>query len=72
MKFNPEFVIKWAAHLVIVAATVANAFDIAPWNKVLFLLGCGLWAWVGLIWRQPSLWSLNLFCGLIYVAGFMK
>jgi hypothetical protein len=69
---NKEFVLKWLSHAIIVAATVANAFDFVPLNKVLFLLGCVLWTWVGLIWRQPSLWTLNIFCGLIYVIGLIK
>jgi hypothetical protein len=64
-----ETLLKWTAHAVVVAATVATAFDITPVNKVLFLIGCSLWTWVGVIWRQPSLWTLNLFCGAIYVAG---
>jgi len=67
-----EFILKWSAHLIIVAATIANAFDFLPWNKVLFLLGCMLWTCVGIIWRQPSLWSLNIFCGIIYIMGFIK
>jgi hypothetical protein len=56
---------------VIVLATLANAFDIVPANKVLFLVGCVLWTWVGVIWRQPSLWILNLFCGIVYVVGLI-
>lgn len=67
-----EFALKWSAHLVIVAATFANALDLAPYNKLLFLLGCVLWAAVGFVWRQPSLWTLNLFCGAIYVIGMFK
>jgi hypothetical protein len=67
-----DFYLKWLATLVIVLATLANAFDIVPLNKVLFLLGCGLWAWVGILWRQPSLWSLNVFCGLVYIVGLLR
>jgi len=67
-----DFVLKWTATLVIVLATLANAFDINPANKILFLTGCALWTWVGLLWRQPSLWLLNLFCGLVYIVGFLK
>jgi len=69
---NKEFILKWLANIVIVLATITNAFDIIPANKVLFLLGCVLWAWVGFVWRQPSLWSLNIFCGLIYIIGLLK
>jgi len=64
-----EPLLKWLAHGVIVAATLATAFDFTPANKVLFLMGCALWAWVGVIWRQPSLWSLNVFCSFIYLIG---
>ena len=67
-----DFYLKWLATAVIVLATLANAFDVVPLNKILFLLGCGLWTWVGVLWRQPSLWSLNLFCGLVYVIGLLK
>jgi hypothetical protein len=66
-----ELVLKWAAHLVIVLATIATAFDFTPANKILFLIGCVLWAYVGWLWRQPSLWTLNLFCGLVYILGLM-
>jgi hypothetical protein len=67
-----EFLLKWAANLVIIAATVTTAFDITPLNKILFLLGCGLWACIGVIWKQPSLWTLNLFCAAIYILGFIN
>ena len=66
-----DFYLKWAATSVIVLATLANAFDIVPLNKILFLLGSVLWAWVGVLWRQPSLWILNVFCGLLYIIGLI-
>ena len=67
-----EFVLKWLANIVIVAAAVATAFDIHPWNKVLFLLGSLLWTVVGIMWRQPSLWTLNAFCAILYIIGLSK
>lgn len=67
-----ETVIKWVANVVVIAATIATAFDITPTNKVLFLIGCALWTWVGIKWRQPSLWTLNLFCGIVYIIGLYK
>ena len=66
-----DFYVKWVATAVIVLATLANAFDIVPLNKILFLLGSVLWAWVGVLWRQPSLWILNVFCGLLYIIGLI-
>ena len=67
-----EFVLKWTAHVVVVAATLSTAFDIIPVNKVLFLIGCVLWTGVGLIWRQPSVWTLNIFCAAIYMIGILR
>lgn len=68
-----DFYLKWVATIVIVFATITNAFDILPiLNKVLFLIGCGLWGWVGWIWRQPSIWALNAFCGTVYIMGLLK
>lgn len=67
-----DFYLKWLATFVIVLATLANAFDVVPLNKILFLVGCGLWAWVGVLWRQPALWSLNVFCGIVYIVGLLR
>ena len=67
-----DWYLKWTAMAVIVLATLANAFDIVPANKILFLVGCVLWTWVGVLWRQPSLWILNLFCGIVYVVGLIR
>lgn len=67
-----DFYLKWLATFVIVLATLANAFDIASLNKILFLIGCALWGWVGILWRQPALWGLNVFCGVVYIVGLLK
>jgi hypothetical protein len=67
-----EVVLKWVANIVIVVAAVATAFDIHPWNKVLFLVGSLLWTVVGIMWRQPSLWTLNAFCAILYIIGLSK
>jgi hypothetical protein len=61
----------WSANAVIVIATLANAFDITALNKPLFLLGCFMWATVGYLWQKPSLWTLNLFCAIVYIAGML-
>lgn len=67
-----DFYLKWSATVVIVMATLTTAFDITHWNKMLFLLGCGLWTWVGILWKQPSLWMLNLFCSFVYIIGMIS
>ena len=67
-----EVVLKWVANILIVVAAVVTAFDIHPWNKVLFLVGSLLWTVVGIMWRQPSLWTLNAFCAILYIIGLSK
>jgi hypothetical protein len=69
---NLDFYLKWLAMVVVILATLATAFDVNPINKVLFLAGCMLWTWVGVLWRQPSVWVLNIFCGLVYIAGLLN
>lgn len=65
-----EIGLKWASNLVILIAAIATSFDFVPLNKYLFLLGSLGWMTVGIIWRQPSLWTMNLIVSAIYVVGF--
>jgi len=66
-----EFVLKWLAFAFIILATLLTSFDVNPANKYFFLTGTLLWTWVGLIWRQPSVWALNLFCVIVYILGLI-
>ncbi len=65
-----EWILKWSANIVVIAAAIATSFDFVPLNKYLFLLGSIFWMLVGFVWRQPSLWSMNLLISLIYILGF--
>lgn len=64
-----EWWLKWGATALILTATVATSFDFTPLNKWLFLLGSLCWAWVGFLWKQPSLILLNSVTSAIYIAG---
>jgi len=66
---NLEWILKWGATALILIATVATSFDFTPLNKWLFLIGSLCWAWVGYLWRQPSLLVLNSITSAIYIAG---
>jgi len=66
-----EWFLKWGATASILLATVATSFDFTPLNKWLFLIGSLAWMSVGFIWRQPSLWSLNVITSVIYILGFI-
>lgn len=65
-----EWLLKWTANIVILIAAIATSFDVVPLNKYLFLMGSLCWMLVGFIWRQPSLWTMNLVVSTIYVVGF--
>ena len=65
-----EIGIKWTSNIVILVAAIATSFDFVPLNKYLFLIGSLGWMTVGIIWRQPSLWTMNLVVSAIYVVGF--
>lgn len=64
-----EWWLKWGATAIILIATIATSFDFTPLNKWLFLVGSLCWAWVGILWRQPSLILLNSVTSAIYIAG---
>jgi len=63
-----EFYIKWTATIVIVIATALNAINIQE-GKYFFFTGNLLWLIVGFMWKQPSVWVLNLICGSFYIIG---
>jgi hypothetical protein len=60
----------WVAMVLVIVATIFNSFGLD--SRLLFLLACLMWSYVGIIWKQPSLWILNLFCSAIYAIGFLK
>ena len=66
-----EWWLKWGGTVFLLTATVATSFDVVPLNKILFLLGSLSWMTVGLMWRQPSMWVLNLTTSLLYIIGFI-
>jgi hypothetical protein len=67
-----EWILKWSANIVILFAAVATSFDFTPLNKYLFLAGSLGWMLVGILWRQPSLWTMNAVVSAIYIIGFFS
>jgi len=69
---NTEWLLKWSANAVILVAAIATSFDFTPLNKYLFLIGSLGWMLVGVIWKQPSLWTMNAVVSAIYIIGFFS
>lgn len=63
-------VAPWVAMVLVIVATIFNSFGLD--SRLIFLLSTIIWLYVGIIWKQPSLWILNLFCAAIYAIGFLK
>lgn len=67
-----EFVLKWSSNILILLAALTTSLDIIPLNKYLFLFGSITWTIVGIIWKQPSVWTGNLILSVVYLLGFVK
>jgi hypothetical protein len=63
-------VASWVAMVLVIVATIFNSFGLD--SRLISLLSTIIWLYVGIIWKQPSLWILNLFCATIYAIGFLK
>ena len=46
--------------------------DIMPWYKYSGITAALLWTWLGVLWRQPSIWILNIIMILIYLKGMFN
>ncbi len=68
---EPVFYLKWFANLVIVCAAIATSLG-WPINSLLFLVGSVCWGIVGVIWRESSIWSLNIFLAGVYLYGVLR
>jgi hypothetical protein len=66
-----EWILKWSSNFLILLGAFATSFDYTPLNKYLFLTGSITWTLVGIMWRQPSLWTGNAILSLVYVIGFL-
>jgi len=63
--------IKWMATASSVTLVFLTSNDIIPANKWAGLVAATLWMSLGILWKEPALWSSNsLFAGL-YIYGLM-
>jgi hypothetical protein len=67
-----EFFIKWSCTALVIAGAYCTALDIVPLNKVLLLISSFGWTAIGFLWRQPSLWVLNLYLIIVYGWGVLR
>ena len=68
-KITTEFVVKWSATLFALITVYLTSHDIIPLNKYMGIMTAFLWMWLGFIWKQPSMWVLNIIMLVLYING---
>jgi hypothetical protein len=71
IKQSLEFYIKWTACVIALLHVYLVAHDIAPYYKYTGLINAGLWVWVSVLWREPSVIILNTIMIIIYIKGLL-
>ena len=66
-----DFYIKWIATAVALIHVYLTAHDIMPYYKYTGIIAAGLWLWLGVLWRQPSVIILNTIMVLLYLQGIL-
>ena len=66
-----DFWVKWVATFVALLHVWLISHDIMPWYKYSGITAALLWTWLGFLWRQPSIWILNIIMVLIYLKGML-
>lgn len=64
-----DFYVKWAATVLALITVYLTSHDFIPVNKYFGLLTAILWGWLGFLWRQPSMWMLNIIMCILYLSG---
>ena len=66
-----DFWVKWSATIMALIHVWFISHDIEPWYKYTGVTQAGLWLWLGVLWRQPSIILLNIIMIAIYVKGII-
>lgn len=66
-----DFYVKWAATVFALITVYLTSHDFVPINKYFGLATAGLWLWLGVLWRQPSMWILNIVMLVMYLSGII-
>lgn len=64
-----EFCVKWSATVCALLTVYLTGHDFVPINKYMGVITAVLWLWLGILWKQPSMWILNTIMIALYVSG---
>lgn len=63
--------IKWIATAASLILVITTSWDITPLNKYFGFLAASLWGYLGLLWREPSMYLVNGLFAALYVTGLI-
>lgn len=66
-----DFWVKWSATVMALIHVWFISHDIEPWYKYTGITQAGLWLWLGVLWKQPSIILLNIIMIAIYFKGIL-
>ena len=66
-----DFWVKWSATIMALVHVWFISHDIEPWYKYTGVVQAGLWLWLGVLWKQPSIIMLNVIMIAIYFKGIV-
>jgi hypothetical protein len=66
-----DFYVKWSATVMALVHVWLISHDIQPYYKYTGVFQAGLWLWLGILWRQPSVILLNVVMIAIYLKGIV-
>lgn len=69
MKIDQDFIIKWSATAISIAAAVCVSLDYYPLGAIMCLLETGLWLAVSFKMKEVFMITSNLVLTFIYVGG---
>ena len=72
MNKKVEFVLEWAATILLIVGVALTSWNIYPLNIYVSLAGNFAWLLVALVWRKWSLITIQFVIILIYIAGVVK
>jgi hypothetical protein len=72
MNKSLDFYIKWLATLTGLTLVILTSYDITPLNKYFGALTALLWFVVGVLWREPSMYIINIVFMIVYISGIIK
>jgi hypothetical protein len=67
-----DFYVKWSASILSLVHVFLVAHDVSSLYKFTGITVALLWLLLGILWREPSMWILNVTMVGIYITGIFK